>query len=128
MADFKKKFIEEMQEKINLIEVDLKRRMQEIEAEIQEERSKDGFFPSADILDQVDRRTAQDDRAWRKSQIILQLKEVEAAKKRLEDGSYGYCEVSGEPIEEKRLRFSPLARLCIDEMRKRERLQKIQRM
>ena len=41
------------------------------------------------------------------------LDEVEAALKRLEDGTYGLCEVCGKPIGEARLEAMPAARLCI---------------
>jgi len=41
------------------------------------------------------------------------LDEVEAALKRLEDGTYGMCEVCGKPIGAARLEAMPAARLCI---------------
>jgi len=41
------------------------------------------------------------------------LEEVDAALKRLEDGTYGICEVCGKPIGAARLEAMPAARLCI---------------
>jgi RNA polymerase-binding transcription factor DksA len=41
------------------------------------------------------------------------LDEVEAALKRLDDGTYGLCEVCGKPIGADRLEAMPAARLCI---------------
>jgi RNA polymerase-binding protein DksA len=41
------------------------------------------------------------------------LDEVDAALKRLEDGTYGICEGCGKPIGEARLEAKPAARLCI---------------
>ena len=41
------------------------------------------------------------------------LDEVDAAIKRLEDGTYGNCEVCGKPIGEARLEAKPAARRCI---------------
>ena len=41
------------------------------------------------------------------------LKEINLALQRIEDGSYGYCEESGEPIEQKRLEKQPWARLSL---------------
>ncbi len=41
------------------------------------------------------------------------LEEVDAALKRLEDGTYGICEVCGKPIGTARLEAMPAARLCI---------------
>jgi RNA polymerase-binding protein DksA len=46
------------------------------------------------------------------------LRDVEAALKRIEDGTYGICEVCGKPIGEDRLRAIPWARLCIDDQRR----------
>ena len=42
-----------------------------------------------------------------------QLAEVEAARARLADGTYGTCERCGEPIGEGRLEARPTARTCI---------------
>ena len=39
--------------------------------------------------------------------------EIEAALKRIEDGTYGFCEVDREPIPVERLRAIPWARTCI---------------
>jgi DnaK suppressor protein len=42
------------------------------------------------------------------------LRDVEAALRKIEDGSFGACERCGEPIAEKRLDALPFARYCID--------------
>jgi DnaK suppressor protein len=42
------------------------------------------------------------------------LKEVDFALERLENGTYGVCEVSGDEISERRLRANPLARLSLE--------------
>jgi DnaK suppressor protein len=46
------------------------------------------------------------------------LEEIDAALKRIEEGSYGVCEVCGEPIGAERLSAIPWARLCIDDKRR----------
>ena len=43
-----------------------------------------------------------------------QLREIEAALRRIDDGSYGDCEHCEEPINPRRLDADPTARLCID--------------
>ena len=48
------------------------------------------------------------------------LAEVEAAIARIDGGSYGVCEVCGEPIGAQRLTAIPWARLCIDDQRRAE--------
>jgi DnaK suppressor protein len=46
------------------------------------------------------------------------LKDIDHALARLEDGSYGTCEICGKPIAAERLAAIPWARLCIDDQRK----------
>ena len=46
------------------------------------------------------------------------LDEVQAALLRIEDGSYGVCEICGEPIGAQRLSAIPWTRYCIDDQRK----------
>jgi RNA polymerase-binding protein DksA len=48
------------------------------------------------------------------------LKEIDAALRRIEDGTYGKCEVCGRDIDEARLEARPWATLCIDDQRRRE--------
>ena len=47
-------------------------------------------------------------------QLEERLKKVNAALKRIEDGSYGVCSVCSEKIDEKRLEANPLAKNCIE--------------
>lgn len=49
-------------------------------------------------------------------QLEPQLNEVKAALLRIEEGTYGTCEVSGEPIERERLEANPSARTSIKHM------------
>lgn len=44
-----------------------------------------------------------------------QLQEIEDALQRIEDGTYGISEKSGEPIPEERLEVMPTARLLVSE-------------
>jgi RNA polymerase-binding protein DksA len=46
------------------------------------------------------------------------LAEIDAALKRIEDGTYGICEVCGKPIAAERLAAIPWTRLCIDDQRR----------
>jgi DnaK suppressor protein len=46
------------------------------------------------------------------------LGEIEAALRRIDDGTYGNCLMCGKPIAEQRLRAIPWARLCIDDQRR----------
>ena len=49
------------------------------------------------------------------------LKEIDAALKRIEDGTFGICARCGKPIAEERLEAVPYATLCIDCKRLEER-------
>jgi RNA polymerase-binding transcription factor DksA len=48
------------------------------------------------------------------STLLENLKDVDDAIAKLDDGSYGRCEVCGEPIAEARLEAMPSARTCIE--------------
>ena len=48
------------------------------------------------------------------------LRKVEQALERIDDGSYGYCEDTGEPIGVARLKARPIATLTIDAQERRE--------
>ena len=48
------------------------------------------------------------------SQLRSELDEVERALAKLDDGTYGVCEASGEPIPLPRLEAMPATRFCID--------------
>lgn len=50
-----------------------------------------------------------------------QLHEVEAALERIEEGTYGTCEVCGKEIPEERLEAIPWATLCVEDARKLRR-------
>ncbi|MBU4536542.1 TraR/DksA C4-type zinc finger protein [Patescibacteria group bacterium] len=50
------------------------------------------------------------------SDLEIRFKNVKDALKRIEDGTYGVCEVSGQPIEEARLEANPAATTCIAHM------------
>jgi DnaK suppressor protein len=53
------------------------------------------------------------------------LKKVEKSLRMIEDGSYGYCEETGEPIGIPRLLARPTATLSLEAQERRERVQKL---
>jgi DnaK suppressor protein len=55
------------------------------------------------------------------------LSKIEAALKRIEDGSYGYCEETQEPIGLQRLEARPIATLSIEAQERHERRERIYR-
>jgi DnaK suppressor protein len=74
------------------------------------------------------------DRATQESEFSLELRtrdrerklirKIDEAIKRIEDGSYGYCNETGEEIGIKRLEARPVATLCVEAQERRERREK----
>lgn len=80
--------------------------------------------------DLADRASSETDRAIELRARDRQRKliaKIDAALGRLEDGSYGYCEESGEPISLKRLDARPIATLSIEAQERHERREKVYR-
>ncbi|MCZ6524008.1 MAG: RNA polymerase-binding protein DksA [Alphaproteobacteria bacterium] len=77
------------------------------------------------------------DRASAESERALELRtrdrerkligKIDAALRRIEQGSYGYCEETGEPIGLRRLEARPIATLSIDAQERHERREKVYR-
>ena len=55
------------------------------------------------------------------------ISKIESALRRIEDGSYGYCQDTDEPINLKRLEARPIASLSLDAQEKHERMEKVHR-
>jgi DnaK suppressor protein len=80
--------------------------------------------------DIADRASSETDRAIELRARDRQRKliaKIDAALKRIEDGSYGYCEETGEPISLKRLDARPIATLSIEAQERHERRERVYR-
>lgn len=55
------------------------------------------------------------------------IAKIDAALQRIEDGSYGYCEDTDEPIGIKRLEARPIATLCLEAQERHERMERTHR-
>ncbi|WP_375427718.1 RNA polymerase-binding protein DksA [uncultured Sphingomonas sp.] len=55
------------------------------------------------------------------------VNKIEAALRRIDEGEYGYCEVSGEPISLGRLEARPIATMTVEAQERHERNEKISR-
>jgi len=79
------------------------------------------------VSDLADRAAAETDRSIelraRDRQRKL-LAKIDAALRRIADGTYGYCEETDEPIELKRLEARPIATLSIDAQERHERAER----
>jgi DnaK suppressor protein len=82
------------------------------------------------LPDIADRASSETDRAIELRARDRQRKliaKIDAALKRIEDGSYGYCEETGEPISLKRLDARPIATLSIEAQERHERRERVYR-
>ena len=87
--------------------------------------SSDDNVSSADILDQASSHTDKtvEMKALNRSKKLIG--KIDSALRKIKDGTYGYCEESGEPIGLKRLIARPIATLTIEAQEKHERDEKI---
>ena len=82
------------------------------------------------VADLADRASAETDRALELRTRDRQRKliaKIDAALRRIDEGTYGYCEESGEPISLKRLSARPIATLSLEAQEKHERREKVHR-
>jgi DnaK suppressor protein len=82
------------------------------------------------LPDDADRATSETDRAielrTRDRQRKL-ISKIEDALRRIDEGEYGYCEETGEPISLSRLEARPIATLSIEAQERHERRERIHR-
>ena len=80
--------------------------------------------------DLTDRASSETDRALELRTRDRQRKliaKIDAALRRIDEGTYGYCEETGEPISLKRLDARPIATLSIEAQERHERREKVYR-
>ena len=85
----------------------------------------DDNVASADIVDQASSYTEKTVEMRASNRRRKLINKIDQALKRLKDGTYGYCEDTGEPIGLKRLIARPIATLCIEAQEKHEKKEKI---
>ena len=85
---------------------------------------------SANHPDLADRASSETDRAIELRARDRQRKlisKIDAALRRIDEGEYGYCEVSGEPISLGRLEARPIATMTVEAQERHERAEKVSR-
>ena len=85
---------------------------------------------SAQHADIADRVTSETERALELRARDRQRKliaKIDAAITRLDEGTYGYCEETGEPISLKRLDARPIATLSVEAQERHERRERVYR-
>jgi len=82
------------------------------------------------IPDVADRASEETDRALELRTRDRQRKlvaKIDSALRRIEEGEYGYCEVTGEPISLRRLDARPIATMSLEAQERHERREKVHR-
>ena len=87
--------------------------------------SLDDNSASADIVDQASSYTEKNVEMRAINRQIKLISKIDAALKRVEDGTYGYCKETNEPIGLKRLMARPVATLSITAQEKHEKEEKV---
>ncbi len=82
------------------------------------------------IPDVADRASEETDRALELRTRDRQRKlvaKIDSALRRIDEGEYGYCEVTGDPISLKRLDARPIATMSLEAQERHERREKVHR-
>ncbi|MCK0170444.1 RNA polymerase-binding protein DksA [Aliiroseovarius sp. S1123] len=82
------------------------------------------------IPDIADRASEETDRALElrtRDRARKLVSKIDQALRRIDDGEYGYCEDTGEPISLKRLDARPIATLSLEAQERHERREKVHR-
>ena len=87
--------------------------------------SLDDNSTSADIVDQASSYTEKNVEMRAINRQIKLISKIDAALKRIKDGTYGFCEDTAEPIGLKRLMARPVATLCIAAQEKHEKEERV---
>ena len=87
--------------------------------------SGDDNVSSADIVDQASSLTDKSVEMKSLNRSRKLINKIESALKRIKEGTYGYCEETGEPIGLKRLIARPIATLSIEAQERHERDEKV---
>lgn len=83
--------------------------------------------PEADITDRAATETDRFTELRTRDRERKLIGKIDSALRRIEDGSYGYCEDTGEPIGVRRLEARPIATLSLEAQERHERIERTQR-
>lgn len=91
------------------------------------ENLQDGGLSEPDIADRASAETDRSLELRTRDRERKLISKIDSALQRIEDGSYGYCEDTGEPISLRRLEARPIATLSIEAQERHERLERTHR-
>lgn len=87
----------------------------------------EGGLQESDIADRASAETDRTLELRTRDRERKLISKIDAALERIADGSYGYCEETGEPIGARRLDARPIATLSLEAQERHERLERTQR-
>ncbi|MDR6293860.1 RNA polymerase-binding protein DksA [Inquilinus ginsengisoli] len=87
----------------------------------------DGGIQEPDLTDRASAETDRSLELRTRDRERKLLSKIDSAMRRIEDGSYGFCEETGEPIGVKRLEARPTATLSLEAQERHERLERTHR-
>ena len=87
--------------------------------------SLDDNSTSADIVDQASSYTEKNVEMRAINRQMKLISKIDAAMKKIQEGTYGFCEETAEPIGLRRLMARPIANLCIAAQEKHEKDEKV---
>ena len=87
--------------------------------------SMDDNSTSADIVDQASSYTEKNVEMRAINRQIKLISKIDSAIKRIKDGTYGFCQETGDPIGLKRLMARPVATLSISAQERHEKEEKV---
>ncbi len=82
------------------------------------------------VVSEADRASTEIDRSLElrtRDRARKLISKIDDALERLEEGTYGYCEETGEPISLRRLEARPIATLSLEAQERHERLERTRR-
>ncbi len=91
------------------------------------QRIKDDSLAEPDLNDRATLETDRSLELRTRDRERKLVSKIDAALSRIEDGSYGYCEVTDEPIGLRRLEARPIATLSLEAQERHERRERTQR-
>ena len=134
MVKISKKYIPKLKEKYMCAKhlVYFKQKLSDWKAELVKTNNEalynsslDDNSSSADIVDQASSYTEKNVEMRAINRQIKLISKIDAALKKIEDGTYGYCKETAEPIGLKRLMARPVATLSITAQEKHEKEEKV---
>jgi DnaK suppressor protein len=108
--------------KLNLWKEQIRREAQDTLAHLQTESLRE-----PDVTDRASSETDWSIELRTRDRQRKLIAKIDAALRRIEEGEYGYCEVSGEPISLARLEARPIATMTVEAQERHERQEKVSR-